>query len=319
MTIEDYKGIFYSLYPEFYEDEGKIKTAYLQMLYYLDSLGHCEFDFENRKVFICKPMIVLLPGRGCMRAVLAGGRDKILIDKIQRLKDEFKDELTVSILKQERGEMELPDVIIFETLYGSILNKLADRLAIGMNTETPTAWIIAYESGNMEEFQLKFDYLPSFNVNWPRRTFDPENLFFRKNTNNFEVPYLDEYTNPISHQKKYMLATEDGITQVDRDWGRYYILNRMEKSILLYDEINQILGVPTYISLPKLLARAATLCSGMAPEKIKLNQQIGELPDKLQMDIYIGVDLTIVKIIANKVGQKLIQTRLHCGGKGEMA
>jgi hypothetical protein len=91
---------------------------------------------------------------------------------------------------------------------------------------------------------------------------------------------------------------------VARDWGRYIILKQVEKKILNYDEEAQELQVPLWVPLPCLLARAVTLCSGLAP-MIAKSPAVGDIPEGCLVQVYSDVPVEIARIISAKTGQNI--------------
>lgn len=305
ISIEEFRKVVNELYLKDKYEEVDIKEYSMQLLYYLDALGHCEFDFENRKVYICEPSMALLPGIGCLHAVLAGARDNQMIIKIREIKEKYEDDLSVHVIQQERDGVILPDVVIFEALDESILSNTASKLGIKYLSQIPIAWIIANGSCNLNEYRAQTEEYASAKLNWICRKFNPTRLHFQKDDERDNLPQLLEYTNIINQKKIYLYADTKNIRRVERDWGRYYILNTLGKNILLYDQKRQLLAVPSYVPLPKLLTRALTLCSGVAAREIRLNQNIYNLYNGLKLDLYMGINTLMAELIACKVGQKL--------------
>ena len=74
----------------------------------------------------------------------------------------------------------------------------------------------------------------------------------------------------------------------------------MQKNVLRYDPDKAIIAIPAGASLPKLLERALTLCSGYIPKYKKLPKS----------EIVFKVFRDVPDLIANKLAEKLCQT-LH--------
>lgn len=101
---------------------------------------------------------------------------------------------------------------------------------------------------------------------------------------------------------------------MDRDWGRYIILASEGVDVTLYDEKHHYLVVPSTAPLPRFLARAATLCSGLAPAPAKIGKDpIGELPAGHPVDIYSAVPPPIALMISKKLSQNLIRYNIVTG------
>ena len=81
---------------------------------------------------------------------------------------------------------------------------------------------------------------------------------------------------------------------------------------MLYDEKLQKLAVPVTVPLPCVLARAVALCTGTAPLLAKTcPESIGTVPPEHSVQIYSGITHVIAKLVASKLHQKLIYTRLN--------
>ena len=305
IRIEEFKQLTIELCLKTKDEETDVSSYHMQMLYYLDALGHCECDFDSRKVYACKPAIVMLPGIGSIRAVLTGARSNELINRTKKLNELFVNDLSVNIIKQETRKLILPDTIMFEAFDEDVIRKFSDYIGVPFIGGTPISWIIANASGSLEEYTARLELTYNSNLNWKMRVFNPEYLCFQKGFVPFDLPYLIEFTNPISQQKLYLLVMDKRVANVDRDWGRYYILNKHNINILFYDQRKQVLAVPVYTPLPRLLTRAATLCSGIAAKVCMISHNLDKLPRKLLVNLYLGVNQIMADLIASKVGQRL--------------
>jgi hypothetical protein len=99
---------------------------------------------------------------------------------------------------------------------------------------------------------------------------------------------------------------------VDRDWGRYLILKEARRNVLAYDARHFLLAVPVSAPLPRLLARACTLCSGYAPRNALASGQAVTLPAPCSYEVYSAVPPDIATTVAAKVSQKLVPVSLDC-------
>ena len=90
IRLEEFNEILNSVSISGLQDEDYLMGDFRQyIIRLLDSLGYCEFDFDKRKIFMCPPSLVRLPGSGLPKAALVGARIPKLI---QRLKDAVKSE-----------------------------------------------------------------------------------------------------------------------------------------------------------------------------------------------------------------------------------
>ncbi len=305
ISFEEFRKIINELYLKDADDNISLKEYSIQLLYYLDALGHCEFDFESRKVFACQPILALIPGMGSLNAVLAGARGSQMMKKIKGIEEKYKDCLSIHIIKQEREGIILPDAVIFETLDELVFNEVACILGVQYAGKIPVAWVIANGSCDIGESFDRAEEYKGNKLNWTCRRFNSNKLSFQKYVSEDILPQLFEYTNPVSQKKVYLYVGDDNMKKVERDWGRYYLLNKFDKHVLVYDSRKHVLAVPGYVPLPKLLARALTLCSGLASYKQTLTCDIHHLHKVLPVDIYKGVTVSMANLIASKVGQNL--------------
>src|SRR3990167_292176 len=81
LRIEQFNDIFkkVSLPGELDKDETIDFDVRRHVIRALDALGYCEFDFDDRMVYMCPPAFVLLPTHGLPKAVLTGARSPRLM------------------------------------------------------------------------------------------------------------------------------------------------------------------------------------------------------------------------------------------------
>ena len=89
LGLAKFNDIFKRLYlPE--DDKDYDYNMRHQTIRYLESLGYCEFDYDQRRVFMCPPALVLLPSFGLPKALLTGARTPKFIASIKKsVKDTF--------------------------------------------------------------------------------------------------------------------------------------------------------------------------------------------------------------------------------------
>jgi len=146
-------------------------------------------------------------------------------------------------------------------------------------------------------------------LNWEKHTFSTELLKFSWSHDTDRSPGLVEYISPIDQQRLHWIWNDHQAAEVDdRDWGRYLILAAEEIDVMLYDDRRYLLAIPATVPLPRFLARAATLCSGLAPESGKIGEDaIGGLPAGHAVDIYTAVPPSIAQSISEKLSQNLLR------------
>ncbi|GAG61844.1 unnamed protein product [marine sediment metagenome] len=85
LNLEQFNELFRRVYsPSFKQVEESVKVDVRRhTVRILDSLGYCEFDFDKRMVYMCKPSLMLLPFFGLPKAVLTGARSPFLVQKLK--------------------------------------------------------------------------------------------------------------------------------------------------------------------------------------------------------------------------------------------
>lgn len=319
MSLEEFDRSFDCLYSSLIRPDSDIRKLRRRTARWLDELGHCEFDFESRKVYCCNPALVLLPGAGCQRAVLTGARVSKLVVELKEFQKQHSDELVMSINPQSRDGIPLPNLITLEAIDKELLNQAANSVKITFNGKEPIAWVIANASSSLQEYEQLLQSGAHSGLSWPCRTFDTESLCFKRGDNISASPRLNEYTNPISQQKLHRWILSNFTATIEREWGRYLTLKHADKSIFLYDKRKQLLAVPAFVPLPKLLARSATLCSGSVAKNFVCKERISGIPHGTHLDVFVSLPETIAVIIADKLCQRLMSHNFTFTEDGEIS
>lgn len=253
----------------------------------LSTLGHLEIDWAESRWCAAPPVLTLLPGAGA-HALLTGGRTRTLASKLQ----------------EHEGE---------ETLALSPLPPIAQAIA-------PSAWLVAVEDERAAAelaSQLGIDYTYSVSETLSRilptldsflqtserqpprkgygvQKFDAMALRW-SDVDRDEEPGLYRYDTPYREELRLRDIDEKLYSPV-RSLGIWAALARWGENRLRYEpqEVNGKLIVPHRAPLPTLHARAAALCTGLAPEKWG------------QVLIYQNVPKPIAERIARSLDQSLL-------------
>lgn len=308
--LDYFKDAFNTLIQQQEISSGEVDLYYLRRktIRFLDSLGHCEFDFDRRQVFACPPVLVTLPSCGLPKAVLTGARSATIVQKIKDFVKSNRDSLSYSIEPQRSEHPLLPSALYIEAVNHDYLQKVAQTAQIGHRLNQPAAWSLVNFSAGLEDIKNNLSYEIRPDLNWDKkRTFSTETLKFSWIYNTEKPQGLVEYTNPVDQQRLHWIWEGNQTSEVDRDWGRYVILAAEGVDVMLYDDRRYLLAVPATVPLPRFLARAATLCSGKAPESAKIGEDaIGGLPAGHTVDIYTAVPSSIALMISEKLSQNII-------------
>ena len=273
-----------------------------QTIRYLEALGYCEFDYDERRVFMCPPALVLLPSFGLPRALLTGARTPGLVEKVKASVKKRKDAAIFNRVKQKNSELNLPDAATIEVSDFDVLKEIAQENGINLSSERPAALDLATYSTSIDDVETGLRFESRTEINWERKVFNVQRLAFSRHEDGSDYR-LSEYINPYNQQRKHWIWNGAMTADVGRDWGRYIVLKHAGKQILIYDEESQELQVPLRVPLPCLLARAATLCSGMAPVIREDSVFCKSVPSGFSMQIYSDVPAEIASNIFSKTGQ----------------
>lgn len=317
MTFSEFNKTFDYLYGK--DIIEKNLSNYRHMVArFLEDLGHCEFDYARRKVFCCKPELILLPGTGVMSAVLTGARIPETITKLKESQSQYQGRITLNEKRQLINGIPLPDVITIASSEKQLFYLVARILQIDCRCETPAAWMLLNASANIEEYESTLLFQVSLAKGWQCRMFSTSDLHFIRINLSPNVYGLLEFTHPVTQQKTYIWHHNDKTVEIDKDWGRYLVLKCEGLSVLVFDKHKQLLGVPSFVPLPRLLARSATLCSGLAASSLTLSKTIRGIPAGTTLDIYHGVPENMAHLLAKKVGQELASHVFPISKEGEL-
>jgi len=310
MNLDKFYGVFNALCQLSGISSGEDDLNYVrrQTIRHLDSLGHCEFDFEKREVFVCPPALVTLPVCGLPKAVLTGARIPSLVRNIKDFVKSNRDAVSYSIIPQKRGYFLLPSAFIIEATDYDYLKNVSLAAQIDCQLTPPAAWSLVNFSAGIENAKNNLQYENRADLNWEKQTFSTDTLTFSWNHSTEKYQRLVSYTNPVNQQRYHLIWNGNQAAEVDRDWGRYIILSSEGVDVIFYDERSQRLAVPSTVPLPRLLARAAALCTGLAPSPAYTGEKSkGGLPAGHPVDIYSAVPPPAARMISKKLSQNLIK------------
>ncbi len=310
LRIEQFNEIFKTVYlPAADSKEEGMDTTQLVRL--LDSLGYCEFDFKSRTVFMCPPRLVLLPAYGLPKAVLTGARTPALIAKIKAAVKIHKDKAICIFATQRNKNINIPFSIVIEAIDISTIEDVGREAGVAGRLERPVAWDLVNASSSLDERRKSLEFKTMDELNWTSRIFDPAQLAFSRSCEHPRGLKFVKYKDPVTQQPLHWLWENGNAAEVDLDWGRYLALASGSVNVLLYDKGHHKLAVPLYVPLPCLLARAITMCTGMAPVILRTEEKIEAIPANYPIQIYSGVPPAIAGLIAEKLGQNIVEANFE--------
>ncbi|MCG8606143.1 hypothetical protein MJD09_14300, partial [bacterium] len=142
----------------------------------LDSLGYCEFDFDNRTVYMCKPGFVLLPVFGLPKALLVGARTPKLVGDIKKAVHDRSKKAVLEHVTHSGNNVPIPSAICIQATDKTIIQEIAEQAGLECDVTSPAAWKLADMSATLDEIQdvIKFD--ERVEPGWNKRTFIKERL-----------------------------------------------------------------------------------------------------------------------------------------------
>lgn len=320
MTFSNFDAAFSTIYSQVFKTYPEdISFTYLkfQTLRFLDALGHCDFDFERRYVYACLPTFVLVPSFGLQKGLLTGARNIDLIKRIKKIATDNKNSIRFYSVPQKIRQALLPQAIYLEVTDKEILNKSLLSIGVNLSIDEPAAWCLINFSADVSEIMKNLSFSAMEEPDWPKRTFSIANLSFNKYFSEHAEIRFVEYTNPTDQQRLHWLWHKDKAAELDRDWGRFLSLHEHNINVLLYDFKRFLLAVPSTIPLPRLISRALTLCTGLAPSNAILKDQpISTLPEDCHLNIYEAVVPQIAEMVSMKLGQGLINYNIAVDENG---
>ncbi len=319
MKLDQFNELFRRVYfPSLEQVEESVAVdVRRQIVRILDSLGYCEFDFDGRTVYMCKPSLVLLPVFGLPKAALVGARSPALIQKLKAAVKSRRNKAVLKYLHHSGVNAAIPVTRCIEAIDIETIQEIATDVRIACETSWPAAWALAHISSSLDNIKESLIFESRVEPNWKRRVFSKERLVFSGFGGDNPASFFAEYKDPVSQQLYHWLWKDGAAAPVGRDWGRYVFLAEAGLNILLYDQKIQKLVVPVTVPLPCILARTVALCTGTAPLLAATGpKRIAAIPPEHPVQVYSGITQVIAKLAASKLCQKLIYTRFEIGKGG---
>lgn len=241
MSWASFKEVFNYLYTlqvdSIDRERDEIKSKRFQTVRAFDALGHCDFDFNENKVYAAPPVLVRLPCAGFPQAILAGARSP---QTIQKLLDACKPiglHIHLEVTEQPGESILVPRRVAVQAEDAGELEAIANSLEISF-LEIPSAWSLAHFAASIDDYltTLQWSNDPELTT-WKRQTFDPSSLQFRSSQERDTDIRLSQYSHPSRNSQKHYLWKEGRCTEIDRDWGRYVVLKALRRNVLVYDQL----------------------------------------------------------------------------------
>lgn len=283
-------------------------------LTYYVNLGFIDFDYENRKIAVIQPQLILMPTKEDRRVLLIGGRDNELIEKFIELAKQH--ELTVSIEGQHKlnKDLLLPSVITIQSHaypndpFGERRLKIfANDLGIRYDSENLVPIGLQDFSASIDGYQNMMLHLNEVNAKdygWARYIFNTETLELEHSKNeHFDKGFSFVEYKLNAWEIEHRLWVDGKCYKVDRNWGKYLALKASRNNVILYDEANCKAAVPVNTPLPRYLAMSLSLLSGIAPVVTNINSR--------RYRIYENVSSVFIQNLFAKLSQTITPVKIN--------
>jgi hypothetical protein len=271
----------------------------------LDALGHCDFEFSKdvQSVFSAPPVLARLPETGLPKATLVGSRLPRTIIRLKELAKKSRGRVRVKLDRQPDDYILAPLRVVLEADYVKDLSDFSESMGVKFENE-PAAWSVINFSSSLSQYIATLSWSRRRDLNWPRSDFSLNTLTYRRAQQQNGDLRLSRYVDPTRNVDLYLLWNADECAEVDRDWGRYAALQLAGINIVQYDVGQFEFTIPSSVPLPKLIARALTLCSGLLPT-VTLSTSERSSFSSYSTSVYRGIPPTVAELAATKIGQAL--------------
>ena len=225
----------------------------------LDALGHAETNFGPAEATISISPAVLadLPMPGLPVAVLCGARAPSTESELKAAASRLGPNVQVFAYEPTENSY-APTVLTVRGHSTSDLEQLAEKLGVHRASH-PAALALIAAAGDLAGYtaSLRWETTPEWN--WKRSVFDPIGRRFLTWGPDVPEPRLVRYEHPV-RGRRYRLWRGVQSAEVDLLWARYLVFHELQIQALRYDDVTA--AALAGASLPRLFARALTLCTG---------------------------------------------------------
>lgn len=278
LTTADFFGAFEFYYSKEFSERRENETANLTgikktALNFYDYIGILDYDYETKKIVVNPPQLIFIPTLRGRRVLLIGARDRGMIQEIVNTAPEYSLQVEIATQLPSNEKLLLPDVITIKAFgtpsegYGEKdLIAFSKKLRLKFSNDYFCQIALQEFSSGISEYENSKQLTDENDYDWARKVFNiltlnferDESLTFDKSCSLIEYK-LNEYT------LHYKLWENGKCYQVDRNWGKYLVLKRFNKNVILFDSSRNRVAVPLETPLPRLLSESIMLLSGLAP------------------------------------------------------
>lgn len=315
--MNEFKSVYEELYSSKYSSkytEAQQKYDLISTIRMLQSLGHCDFNYETNLVSVIEPLLITLPTGDSPIAVLTGKRTPDLLHKFWSA-TKRSNGIIKTYKKEQQDYRLIPDAILLQAKDLETIKQIADE--INSNFMNSPSLDMLTQTSSIDDIMKSDDFEPREDLNWHCRFFSAKELKFtqchKPKANTGDVR-LVQYTHPQFNYMKelWLWKGNQAIDNVDKDFGRYAVLASEGVNVFLFDFMHNLLAVPEFVPLPIDFARALTLCSGVTPKRSIIdNGHRFNLPSEFPINIYTKIPLDFCKILCRKLAQTMTAINLN--------
>ncbi len=211
----------------------------------------------------------------------------------------FGKSLEITIQSQARIRPYAPPQVLIRADSRAVLSSFARNVGISFQYP-PSCHALLNASSSLDEQLASLDWRDLPELNWPRLDFDPSSLQFVRGSQHPGPMFLSAYQDPVRKSFVYRLRKDHVCAEVRADWGRWLLLRFQSRQVLRYQSELGLLAIPRNVRLPRLIARALTLCSGTVPCS---STDSSDHSDIGPTEVYSCVSPDFYSILASKLGQ----------------
>ena len=316
---------YFELFEYLYFNRFSLKTAeehpplsFLKRssLNTLDYLGHIDYEYSKGNIYLTHPQLILIPCKNGVKTLLIGARTKELINELREKSIVYGLDFQMKPQNNSVEYLMLPASVTI-TAKGKINSMHPDRIfeaiskdcGINYNSKELPQFGLNELSGTIKEYLATLIEDKKFHdFNWIMKIFNPNSLKFEKATRHDLNPSLSLVEYKLNEYKyKHRLWMGGKVYFIDKNWGRFIILNKLKRNIIFNDRNKNILAIPTTTPLPRLLAEALLLQSGRAPVQKWLKIDNTEC----FFNIYENTIHNLAFNSFRKIGQTVLETNLE--------
>ena len=273
---------------------------------YLEILGYIDFNRSKKIINVCRPQLILMPHNNMgYELLLTGGRSIKLIEQLIQVCR--LNQFGFSSVNQKRNYFAylIPNKISVKIGPSQlqILKKELPELNIIFENRIEQIAITHLFSGSLNKYRNSIEETEPLS-NFTKYLFDTETLTYKsiENQDGIQNGLVKHELNSFT---KFYIYWKDGIPrEVNETWGKYLILNDINKTVVLFNAELKKVAIPVTCRLPQLFEKALALMSGLVPD----NRFIKGKDYSGNYDVYENIPSVIAQNEFKNILEQHIQT-----------